>query len=582
MPTYDWPLIQQRGGDSIESLVATLLRREYPDARQVNPSQGDGGIDILRWTDAGLEIWQVKGFTTAMTDSQFRQVKLSWERFVRKRVAPGAPQIACYHLVTPWTPTEERIAQFDELTVGVDFPRQWDSDAFIAGLADRFPETMQRFTHGDGVLEQFISQMAMLASSPIERSDTLTMLGAIEARQDALDALRETVSDNYRIEHGTRTAVNESEIPLPLDDDPAVFHRVTYLGDKRWKYESVVPRSPDALELEPIGLTVEFLAPPGTPEYDDVREWAEWGTPLKGARVRSMRVGGPFAEPEPVESVVSFITRGHDDAPSLYLRCTTSDGRSRFRLPLVVAARTVGAHTGWLRLVADTSERSLRFELRIKQGDGVSATVRLGDVDGHNPEAVRDELETLLGITESDVISVELSNSRPLIRTHDTVVPTALAATHLPVAQHLTHLQAYTESVLVMPSIAEISDAQFQYLSLLASIYGGTAHRWTWTEITLQMPEDEADAERVKSVAMNAIGGSGTMVKVEAPVFQLGNRTYTIDHPLASSAHSVELDAGIDPTDLRPGDSFRLIPGPDANVSTAKIIDWTPGSIQFD
>jgi hypothetical protein len=32
MPTYDWPLIQQRSGDSIESLVATLLRREYTDA----------------------------------------------------------------------------------------------------------------------------------------------------------------------------------------------------------------------------------------------------------------------------------------------------------------------------------------------------------------------------------------------------------------------------------------------------------------------------------------------------------------------------------------------------------------------
>lgn len=86
MPTYDWPLIQQRSGDSIESLVATLLRREYPDARQVNPSQGDGGIDILRPADDGLEIWQ------------------------------GKQLIARYHLVTPWTPTEERIAQFEELS----------------------------------------------------------------------------------------------------------------------------------------------------------------------------------------------------------------------------------------------------------------------------------------------------------------------------------------------------------------------------------------------------------------------------------------------------------------------------------
>lgn len=97
MPTYNWPLIQQRSGESIESLAATLLRLEYLDARQVNPSQGDGGIDILRPTPDGLEIWQVKGFTTAMSDSQFRQVKKSWETFVKEHVTPGEHLIARYH-----------------------------------------------------------------------------------------------------------------------------------------------------------------------------------------------------------------------------------------------------------------------------------------------------------------------------------------------------------------------------------------------------------------------------------------------------------------------------------------------------
>lgn len=97
-----------------------------------------------------------------------------------------------------WTPTEERIALFDELTADASFPCQWDSDAFIAGLADRYPETMQRFVHGEAVLEQFISQRAMLASSPVERGESLTMLEAIETRQDALDAIRDTVSENYQ------------------------------------------------------------------------------------------------------------------------------------------------------------------------------------------------------------------------------------------------------------------------------------------------------------------------------------------------------------------------------------------------
>ena len=582
MPTYDWPLIQQRGGDSIESLVATLLRREYSDARHVNPSQGDGGIDILRSTPDGLEIWQVKGFTTAMTDGQFRQVKKSWAVFVKEHVTPGEHPIARYHLVTPWTPTEERVALFGELTAGASFPCQWDGDAFIAGLADRYPETMQRFTHGEGVLEQFINQKAMLASSPVERGESLRMLDAIETRQDALDALRDTVSDNYRIEHGTRTAANSHEVPLPPDDDPAVYHRMTSLGDSRWKYESVVPRTADAIEVDPISLDVEFLAAPGTPEHDAVRAWSEWGIPLQDVHVKTMTVGGPFSEDEPVESMVSIIERGRGEAPLLNLRCTTSEGESRFRLPLIVAARTVGAHTGWLRLVLDTPDRALSFELRFKQGQAADAKAQMGNVDGRNPEAVRDELETLLSISAGDVISVETGNGQSLIRAHGTALPTALEALHLPVARHLTQLQTHTASMLVMPSIAEISDSQFRYLSLLASIYGGTAHRWAWTEITLQMPEDDAKAERFREVAVNAVAGTHTLVRVEAPVFQLGSRMYTIDHPLASTAHSVQLEPGVNPATLRPGDALRLIPGADAGVTTAMIVDWTPGSIQFD
>ena len=365
MPTYDWQWIQQRSGDSIESLVATLLRREYNDARQVNPSQGDGGIDIVRPTPDGDEIWQIKRFTTAMTAKQFHQVKLSWERFAQMHVTPGIREIARYHLVTPWSPTEHRIAEFDELTSDATFPCQWDSDAFLAGLADRYPETMRRFTHGEGAIDQFINQMAILASSPVERSESLTMREAIEVRQDALDDLRAMVSDNYRIEHGTLTSANTGEVPLPPDSDQAVHHRMTYLGDARWKYESVVPQSPDAAEIEPIKLKMEFLAKPGTPEHEAVQAWFEWGNPLEHVRVKTKTLGGPLFDDEPSEATVSIMARARDDRPPLYLRCTSADGESRFRLPLVVAALTVGAHTGWMRLVVDTPERALRFDLRL-------------------------------------------------------------------------------------------------------------------------------------------------------------------------------------------------------------------------
>jgi hypothetical protein len=582
MPTYDWPLIQQRSGDSIESLIATLLRREYSDARQINPSQGDGGIDILRLTADGIEIWQIKGFTTSISNSQFRQIKNSWKRFLEEHITPGEKRIVRYHLVTPWTPTEERVTEFDELTADAGFPCQWDGDAFIAGLADRFPETMQRFTYGEAVLEQFISQKAMLAASPVERGESLKMLDAIEARQDALDALRDTIHDNYRIEHGTRTVTNSQEIPLPLDGDPAVFHRMTYLGDSRWKYESVVPRTPDAAKIDPISMDVEFLVTPGTPKHDAVREWEDWGTPFQDIRVRTTTTGGPFVHEEPVESTVSIVERSHADGPLLYLRCTERSGQRRFRMPLVVTSQTVGSQTSWLRLVLDTPERSLNFELRFKQGESAEAKVQMGNVDGRNPESVCDELEELLGICESDVISVETDARNALIGAHGAVLPSAFEALYLPVARHLTLLQSHTGPTLVMPSISEITDSQFRHLSLLATIYGGVPHRWSWTELRFQVPEDDTRAASLRTVVIDAIAGRGTIVQVETPVFALGNRTYTVDHPVASSTHSVQLEQGVDLARLRAGDTFRLVPGTDDSVTTAKVVDWTPGSIQFD
>ena len=294
MPTYDWPMIQQRSGASIESLVATLLRLEFENARQINPSQGDGGIDIIRPTPDGEEVWQVKGFSTALTNSQFRQVESSWYRFVEKNVIPGERRFIRYHLVTPWTPTEERIERFSQLTANAPFPCQWDGEAFLAGLADRHQATMHRFSFGEGALEQFISQKAMLASSPIEHADSRTMMEAIEDRQEAIDDLRETLSDNYFIERGTRSAASGEPFPLPAKGDPAVFHRMTRLEGSRWKYESLVPRSPDAAQDEPIRLLGEFSAEPGSPEQEAFQAWSDWGIPLKNVPARTETMVDPL------------------------------------------------------------------------------------------------------------------------------------------------------------------------------------------------------------------------------------------------------------------------------------------------
>ena len=97
-------------------------------------------------------------------------------------------------------------------------------------------------------------------------------------------------------------------------------------------------------------------------------------------------------------------------------------------------------------------------------------------------------------------------------------------------------------------------------------------------DVSKTTPNDDAGRDRIKTV-VDAFASGQHLVKVETPVFQLGDRIYTIDHPLTSAAHSAKVESGVNPAALRSGDTFRLVPGSDAGVTTAKLVDWVPGII---
>ncbi|KAA0960802.1 hypothetical protein FQ142_07925 [Microbacterium sp. ANT_H45B] len=585
MPTYDWSFMSHRSGESIESLVATLLRLEYSDARQVNPSQGDGGIDIIRETPDGVIVWQVKGFTTALSSSQFRQVKSSWVRFNEEHVGAERPPVLEYHLVTPWTPTEERLGEFRDMVGEAGFNCVWDGDAYLSGLGDRHPATMHRFTYGDGALEQFVNQKAMIASSPVERADSISMMSAIETRQDALNELRDQLDDNYRIEHGTLTVSGEGPPMPPGLSDPAIFHRMEYLGDGRWKYQSVVPRSADATSVDPVSWDVTFLEEAGSEGAAAIQEWADWGTPFQNVRGRVRMIGGPLPDPaddiDERESRLSFAEVKRADPPPLYLRCLTAAGDTRFRFRLIPRIRTTGAKTGWMKLVTETPEGIIRFDIRIKGEEGMQVNAEIGQLHGKDPESVLAEARVLLQVAEGDVFSVEINQTAPLFKSHGTVLPTALEGTVVPMADALSSLQSRTSAELRMPDMASITDSQFGLLLRYASIYGGTAHVWRWREISIYAPTDVSEIPAFIEQIGELLGGKYIPVYVEEPVFKLGEDSYKIDHPLVTTRHSVRLVEGQDLDAVQPGEQIRLGPGADEKVTTAMVVDWTPGTSVF-
>lgn len=584
MSNYDWSFIEHRSGESIESLVATLLVLEYPDARQVNPSQGDGGIDVIRETPEGAVVWQVKGFTTALTSSQFAQVRRSWARFEAENVGQGHPPVLEYHLVTPWTPTEERIAEFRELTKGRDFPCRWDGDAYLSGLGDKHPATVHRFTYGEGALEQFVSSRALLASSPVERADSFTMLDAIETRQDALDQLRDQLSDHYRVEHGTLTVSGDGP-PMPGANDLGIYHHMTYLGEGRWKYQSLVPRSADSATLDPISWEVTFYEEPESEGFKAIKEWEEWGTPFGEVHGDVRMVGGPLHGTEPPKargnSYLSFHAVEVDAPPSLFLRCMEENGQTRFRLNLGTVAHTQGVRTGWVRLVADTPEGTMRIDIRMKGPGEMQVSAEFGDVRGRDLESVLREARVLSAVTDGDVFSVELSQGLTLFQARGQVIPRSIENIVVPIAESLMLLQSKTSAALHMPDVRDVTSRQFDLLLQFALIYRGEAYTWHWAEATMYAPDAPEEVPGFQAQLRPIVSGGYMLVTAEEPVLVLGNDAYRIDHPMVTVRPSVVLGDGQDLDQVEPNQRVRLVPGTDDRAVTSMLRDWTPGAEFF-
>ena len=576
MAGYDWALLADRGGEAVESVIATMLLKRHPGARQVNPSQGDGGIDVILETEAGIEVWQVKKFTSPVTASQSRQIKKSWRRFENEHVKTGK-LIVAYHLVTPWTPTEERISDLQLLVGERPFPYSWEGEAFINGLADENPMTIQRFAYGpDAAARLYVNERAMIAGSPVERGGSLTMLAAAERRREALDEVVNTVSDHYWIDTGTRTVATDGEPPLPAPDDPAVYHRMKYLGNNRWSYESVVPRTADSGELDPIRLGFQITGGPGSSEHEAMREWMEWGTPPQNLHVRTFTRGGPHDGDEHEEAILRVRPVG--GTPAQYLVLVLRDAATREELArriLDVEAHTAGMRTGWIRLFAQSPGHLIAVELKYTDDSG-EAHIEVGDVDGLSPSSVMDDFKFLSLLSPDVRVTLETKEGTILL-SGDLSIPSDLAIYYAPVARGLVSLQRSTNQPLLMPNVLDMTLGELETLENYARIYEGSPYEWVGKGPSVTIPEEEPLATEVRQFASEVIANRG-VVAAEQPEIKVANRTYVIERHVVTTIRDADMNLEVDIGSVLPGETFRLFAGDKVKSITAAVMDWAPES----
>lgn len=580
MSGYDWAnLLADHGGEELESLVASLLIRQHPNARQVNPSQGDGGIDIVLDTADGRIVWQVKRFASPLLSSQWSQVKKSWIRLVDQHVdveEATKPKIIEYNLVTPWTPTEERYEAFKELTQDVEFPAHWRGEAWLNGLADQAQDTMQRFKYGPNALEQFLMAKAMIAGSPVELSDSFSMLEALERRESALDGVRDKISENYSVRRTVSAFAGDA---LPIPPGPAAMHHFERRADGDWVVHSVSPKSSEAAKRDPISLEVRFREDADDETKNTYEEWLDWGVPFKDLPMQTLQSGGPFGAEEFVDTHLSVALGEPGALPPLTLKATSEDGEPLARVPLTVVRRTEGVRTDWKYIEAVSAEGTLTVVIRIKLGVDVSMAVETRSLTGLPPDAVCHELGALHDLGEEALVSVVIADGQALIKPFTGFqLPGLLQNYGYPIARSLRVLQRFTPEMLAMPDLDEVQIREFTSLQRISDIYDGNPLEATWSRILLQVPEDAHDRAELLERLKKIEHGEQSLVLVHHPEVSLGSMQFSLQHPLVEVRRNLTIEPGVTAGRLKPGQEFSLIPQGIGEVETALLQDWTAES----
>jgi hypothetical protein len=555
MPSDDWAYLAGRGGQPLEDLIATLLRRKYSDALQRGIAQGDKGIDIIRQTPDGLVVWQVKKFTSPPNPSQWRQIKKSWLRFLRN--SPSEEKVLKYHLVTPWTPHAARIKDFAELTDGAGFETQWDGSSFIDGLVDEFPDTYGRFVNGPNTLERLVMAKAVIAGSPIESGNSKNFLEAVATRQKNINALRDLVSDEYYIDIGTRTADFESIPPRPAND-PAVYWRYSSLGNGRYEYEAIVPRTADSTTIDPISLEIVFH-PEGPSEIQKVREWEQWGVPLGKTLATTTTHGGPY-NGETSENVLLSIGMKPvgDELPSLTLHGLDDAGRLIFHIDLACEELTVGSTSGWTRVVLSSPARVFAGEIRLHPTpEATDLRLYVGNLEGKLPSAVLGELDEFLAFEAARTFQII---SRDLQLTGEKyAVPVEIFSRAREVATLLIELQQQTPELLTMPDIYAVEATELDALRSIGSLFrDGLPQIHHWDTVTLRVREGS-------SLLANIASGS-PFSQDERVTFELGKREIELFTPIQVTRMSIKVADDVDIAELEFGSEFCAVPGDDRTM----------------
>ncbi|WP_173100613.1 hypothetical protein [Actinomadura verrucosospora] len=216
----------------VERSIKILLRELHPDAQGIDGAGGDDGQDVRWESPDGLVIFEIKSFTSRLTNTQKRQIKRSLKQ--AKHHNPDR-----WILIVPLDPTPSERTWFNGINEEATTPAlEWRGLDWLEGqFASR--EHLIRYVEGP------LYQLAERATQFSQEQATLTNgLPDVASRLAGLQQRAQELSPFWRIDMETRPK-------------QSIFR--------------VSERFPGAASLDPVQINAAFTFPTHDPEAEQTR-----------------------------------------------------------------------------------------------------------------------------------------------------------------------------------------------------------------------------------------------------------------------------------------------------------------------
>ncbi|MDP8017644.1 restriction endonuclease [Prescottella equi] len=517
-------------GEAIEDAVAMLLCSENFEATQVQPGQGDGGIDVFVPQAADLsirEIYQVKRYSSRLTSSEKRKIKRSLDRVV-ETAKKGGWTISAWRLVLPLKPTPNDLAWLDSLGKDHPFPCRWVGLNRLETLAAMYPQVIDYYLRdGKERLQAQTDRLAAIIAGRSERraGEELQPIDVMGDLRGIYEAINEC-DPHYRYEISMTAEPPSPELgPAPTPGLVAVASRGfggMYINI------SIIARSMAAIEKRPITGKLSVAFSDGDENRESFEKFVNFGTPVSIPPGRAKvnldlpgGLGGDLSDPAVVFGPAEET--GDDDTAEreLVIAALSPSGETLAEVEVQLVEVTVG-QAGGRRTVWRDGPGFITLEILAKEYPDLTVNISINvNASKKKPTDIVSSLKFLANMHKPNTLAISQAFGP---RNYSTRAVSgqerdADFARMAKIAAALATIQNYSSTRILFPE--SFTGDQARNIIRAAQILSGKPTSASWNQIKVNLDPSAREARF-------AAGETASIRLIRDMVIEIDGKEYVV------------------------------------------------------